>query len=304
MAARCPPRSRCVALVSRRRASAASVRFRSRSTACPSSLAEGTTVGRPRAQQRLHRAPRPAAVGEGQRHRDRGRRSRSASRQRPPGRARAARVRRRRRREPQRVRHGRGDRHASASPSRSRHAITGSGPVMRLAEPRFRGRPLHASSARSRRPSCPSRSSCPLRTWSSSRTRPRPRDKLVALTFDDGPWPGQTDKILKILAARGRARDVLHARRAREAGARSSRSRSPRTGNLVGNHSLGHRLLTKSKPKEIKRQINGGADAIYKRHRRRARRGSARRTARSNGRVWKQVRLAHAARRAVERRHA
>ena len=95
------------------------------------------------------------------------------------------------------------------------------------------------------------------------RVVPQPTGKLIALTFDDGPWPGQTNKILKILKAEhihatffmlgvrvklapGLARQVVAA------------------GNQVGNHTLGHKSLTTISPKEMKRQIVGGADAIFK----------------------------------------
>ncbi len=93
-------------------------------------------------------------------------------------------------------------------------------------------------------------------------SRPNPRDKLVALTFDDGPWPGQTDKILNILK-REEVRATFFMLGVRVKLAPELARRVAEEGNQVANHSLGHRLLTTSKPKEIRRQIRGGADTIY-----------------------------------------
>lgn len=121
------------------------------------------------------------------------------------------------------------------------------------------------------------------------RVRPHPSDKLVALTFDDGPWPGQTDKILKILEHEGVHATFFMLGVRVKASPDLARAVAV-AGNTVGNHTLGHRLLTESKPKVIKKQIDAGADVIYKAT------GVLPTWFRPpygaiNGAVWKQVRL-------------
>ena len=88
-----------------------------------------------------------------------------------------------------------------------------------------------------------------------------PADKFAALTFDDGPWPGQTDKILDILAQRQvKATFFMLGSRAKSAPVLARRVKDE--GHLVGNHTLGHKNLAKEKPAEIRRQITAGAAAI------------------------------------------
>ncbi len=71
-----------------------------------------------------------------------------------------------------------------------------------------------------------------------------PGDKLVALTFDDGPWPGQTDKILAVLKKqRIHATFFMLGGRARQAPALARRVAAE--GHVVGSHSLSHKELTK-----------------------------------------------------------
>jgi len=88
-----------------------------------------------------------------------------------------------------------------------------------------------------------------------------PTDKLVALTFDDGPWPGQTEKILAILK-----QENAHATFFMLG---SSARKSPdlvrkvaAEGHTVGSHSLSHHELTKLKPAAIRKEISAGAGAI------------------------------------------
>jgi len=89
------------------------------------------------------------------------------------------------------------------------------------------------------------------------RIHPKPGTKMVALTFDDGPWPGQTDRILDILRQKKvRATFFMLGVRAKRQPALAKRVATE--GHLVGNHSSGHRSLAKSKPKEARRQIDNG----------------------------------------------
>lgn len=140
--------------------------------------------------------------------------------------------------------------------------ITGHGPVMRLSNPGSLGVRMRVVGLTSKE-TLSERIVVPMQNMVVVRTRPHPQEKLIALTFDDGPWPGQTDKILKILKRENvRATFFMVGVRVRKAPALARKI--AKSGNVVGNHSLGHRQLTKSKPKEIKRQIDGGSDAIYK----------------------------------------
>ena len=93
------------------------------------------------------------------------------------------------------------------------------------------------------------------------RTSPRPSEKLIALTFDDGPWPGHTDRILDILKRQG-VHATFFMQGASVKNAPELAKRVAEEGHLIGNHSLSHKRLTKQKPKEIRRQITGGAKTI------------------------------------------
>jgi peptidoglycan/xylan/chitin deacetylase (PgdA/CDA1 family) len=85
---------------------------------------------------------------------------------------------------------------------------------------------------------------------------PAPGAKIVALTFDDGPWPGQTDAILDILdekdvpatffmlGLRVKARPDL-ARRVVD------------SGHAVGNHTYHHVHLTSADAKVVASEISG-----------------------------------------------
>jgi peptidoglycan/xylan/chitin deacetylase (PgdA/CDA1 family) len=94
-----------------------------------------------------------------------------------------------------------------------------------------------------------------------ARSRPTAGDKLVALTFDDGPWPGQTDKILDILSQKQvKATFFMLGGSVKKSPELARRVKDE--GHLIGNHTLGHKELTKQTPAEIRRQILGGASAI------------------------------------------
>ena len=138
--------------------------------------------------------------------------------------------------------------------------VEGTGPVMRLAQPGSVG-VLEVgkgvvSGIRSRE-----RVVLPASDMVVRRTAPHPSEKLVALTFDDGPWPGQTEKILEILRREG-----VHATFFMQGGqvkrAPGLAKRVVAEGNLAGNHTLGHKLLTKQTPAEVNRQIAAGSSTI------------------------------------------
>jgi len=95
------------------------------------------------------------------------------------------------------------------------------------------------------------------------RVHPRPGTKMVALTFDDGPWPGQTNRILDILRQKKvRATFFMLGVRAKKQPALARRVASE--GHLVGNHTLGHRSLASSKAKVARHQIDQGRAYLRK----------------------------------------
>ena len=88
-----------------------------------------------------------------------------------------------------------------------------------------------------------------------------PGDKLVALTFDDGPWPGQTEKILAILRKQSiHATFFMIGGRARQSPELARRVIAE--GHVVGSHSLSHQELTKLGPAGIRKEISGGVSAV------------------------------------------
>lgn len=93
------------------------------------------------------------------------------------------------------------------------------------------------------------------------RTRPRPGAKLVALTFDDGPTPGQTDRVLDILK-----KEQVHAtffmlgRRIKEDPQIARRAVAE--GHLIGNHSYNHPDLRKLDDGTIAKQVTATRDKI------------------------------------------
>jgi len=94
-------------------------------------------------------------------------------------------------------------------------------------------------------------------------TGPRPGMKLVALTFDDGPWAGQTDKILDILAAENvhatffvvGNRVKLYPDLVR---------RTVEEGHQIANHSWSHRNFADSSNGQVWEEVVSGQRAIQR----------------------------------------
>jgi peptidoglycan/xylan/chitin deacetylase (PgdA/CDA1 family) len=85
--------------------------------------------------------------------------------------------------------------------------------------------------------------------------------RKVALTFDDGPDPEYTPRVLDILAAHGtRATFFLVGERAARAGDLVRRIAA--AGHDLGNHTWSHRSLWLTGPRETGRQVRQGHDAI------------------------------------------
>ena len=88
-----------------------------------------------------------------------------------------------------------------------------------------------------------------------------PGDKLVALTFDDGPWPGQTEKILAVLKKQSvHATFFMLGGRARQSPELARRVVAE--GHVAGSHSLSHKKLTKLGPAGIRKEISGGVSGV------------------------------------------
>ncbi len=90
---------------------------------------------------------------------------------------------------------------------------------------------------------------------------PDPGARVVALTFDDGPWPGQTDRILDILAE--------HEVRATFFPIGYLTDRHPGVArrivaeeHVIGNHTAGHIVLTRQGADTVRTQIAGGAEVL------------------------------------------
>lgn len=93
------------------------------------------------------------------------------------------------------------------------------------------------------------------------RRLPRKGERFVALTFDDGPWPGSTARILNTLRSTGtRATFFMIGDRAVRNPAMARRV--VREGHQVGNHTLKHGYASKIPASEVARQIHVGVVRI------------------------------------------
>lgn len=87
------------------------------------------------------------------------------------------------------------------------------------------------------------------------------RARAVALTFDDGPDPDTTPRVLDLLAEHGvRGAFFLVGRRA--ARAPGVAQRIVREGHDLGNHTLSHRSLWLCGPRATAREVRGGHEAV------------------------------------------
>jgi peptidoglycan/xylan/chitin deacetylase (PgdA/CDA1 family) len=88
-----------------------------------------------------------------------------------------------------------------------------------------------------------------------------PGTKLIALTFDDGPWPGQTARVLDILKAGGvRATFFVVGTWVRSFPGLVRREVAE--GHVVGNHTNAHAPLRRLPAPAVAAQIAGGTAAI------------------------------------------
>lgn len=96
-----------------------------------------------------------------------------------------------------------------------------------------------------------------VRRWAPDSSTP-----VVALTFDDGPWPNQTDQILDILSEHDvRATFFMVGRLAERHPAIARRVAAG--GHLIGNHTESHAILTRHDREAIRREIVEGSQSIH-----------------------------------------
>lgn len=95
------------------------------------------------------------------------------------------------------------------------------------------------------------------------RQGPTSGDRVVALTFDDGPWPLYTQQILEILEREGVKGNFFmlgkQVRKNRELAARVAAE-----GHLVGNHSLSHVYMSAASPETARSEIENCQAEIEK----------------------------------------
>jgi peptidoglycan/xylan/chitin deacetylase (PgdA/CDA1 family) len=87
------------------------------------------------------------------------------------------------------------------------------------------------------------------------------RDKEVVLTFDDGPWPGNTPAVLKALA--DQCTKALFFPIGKHAGYRPDILKQvAAAGHTIGSHTWSHKDLTSLTPDEAKAEIEKGIAAV------------------------------------------
>ena len=87
------------------------------------------------------------------------------------------------------------------------------------------------------------------------------RDHEIVLTFDDGPWPGNTERVLKALA--DQCTKALFFPIGKHAGWHPEILKEvARAGHTVGSHTWSHKDLTKMTPDEAKAEIEKGIAAV------------------------------------------
>lgn len=137
----------------------------------------------------------------------------------------------------------------------------GKGPLVSLESPGSMGvRELRVGAISAKKVS--KRVVTPMQPMVVKRYVPDPGSKVVALTFDDGPWPGHTDEVLDIL----RDSDVkatffvvgyLVERYPHIA------KRIVEEGHTIANHTYSHKILTRHSGETIRDEIVRGSRAIH-----------------------------------------
>jgi peptidoglycan/xylan/chitin deacetylase (PgdA/CDA1 family) len=92
---------------------------------------------------------------------------------------------------------------------------------------------------------------------------PDPSTKVVALTFDDGPWPAQTEQVLDILAEHDVKASFFMVGYLAERYPAIAR-RVATEGHLVGNHTQNHTVLTRQSAEATRNQIASGSGTLQR----------------------------------------
>lgn len=94
-----------------------------------------------------------------------------------------------------------------------------------------------------------------------TRVKAKPGAKLVALTFDDGPWPESTERILDILAEHD-VRATFFVLGPRVKKSPETVRRMVREGHVVGAHSVSHKRFDSLPPKRVRSEVRRGRAII------------------------------------------
>ncbi|MBW6469034.1 MAG: polysaccharide deacetylase family protein [Coriobacteriia bacterium] len=90
---------------------------------------------------------------------------------------------------------------------------------------------------------------------------PDPSSKVVALTFDDGPWPTQTEQVLDILAEADVTANFFMVGYLAERYPDIAR-RVADEGHLIGNHTQDHTILSRQSAEVTREQIATGSQTL------------------------------------------
>lgn len=85
--------------------------------------------------------------------------------------------------------------------------------------------------------------------------------RIVALTFDDGPWPGQTDRILDVLKKHDVKATFFVIGRQAKANPRVMR-RIAEEGHSLGGHTYNHKALAGASPELVTAEVGAGQRAV------------------------------------------
>lgn len=91
--------------------------------------------------------------------------------------------------------------------------------------------------------------------------QPTGKDKLVALTFDDGPWPNSTLRILSILKQNKIKATFFEIGRQVKSSPGITRSLAA-AGMAIGNHSWSHADLSKAAPNKVRNELEWTSSTI------------------------------------------
>jgi len=87
--------------------------------------------------------------------------------------------------------------------------------------------------------------------------------KKIALTFDDGPWPAQTERVLDVLKAEGVPATFFMVGLRVKQSPRIAR-RVAREGHAIGNHTYRHVDVGESSAEKVSRELSGTSGVIIK----------------------------------------